>query len=67
MKSEKYKAIYHNDWLLNGKEQTREQWQKYANKIAQEETKKTNFAWHGVVAFIEHRNAFRISIGGQTV
>jgi hypothetical protein len=65
MKSEQYKAIYHNDWLLSGKEQTREQWQKYANKIAQEETKKTNFAWHGVVAFIEHRNAFRISIGGQ--
>jgi len=62
----KYKAIYHNDWLLDGKEQTREYWQKYADKIAQEETKKTRFAWNGVVAFIEHRNAFRISIGGQT-
>jgi len=63
--NKKYKAIYHNDWLLDGKQQTRQYWQRYANKMAKKETGQTKFMWHGIVAFIEDRNAYRVSLAGQ--
>jgi hypothetical protein len=40
-------------------------WLQYANRKAAEMSKNQKFTWHGVVAWIAPRGAFRISFAGQ--
>lgn len=42
---------------------TRKGWELYARREAAK--KKPKGLWHGCVAWIEHRQAYRISYGGQ--
>ena len=44
---------------------TRQQWQRWADKEARKSTKKATA--YGLVAWIDHRQAYRISFAGQPV
>lgn len=46
-------------------ERTREGWERYAKRLAKQAHKRDGIPWEPVVAWIEHRNAYRISLGYQ--
>jgi hypothetical protein len=40
-------------------------WRRWAAKLATEATRRDGCTWAAVVAWIEHRNAYRITLAGQ--
>lgn len=44
---------------------TREEWERYAKRLAKQAHRRDGIPWTPVVAWIEHRNAYRISLAYQ--
>jgi len=69
MNNQKFAAVVGCDYIRNSDHQivkrTEQGWIRYAKQCAAKYSKRDRFAWHGVVAWIEWRDCYRVNFAGQ--
>jgi len=67
----KFKALCGADYIRdrnwNPILKTKKGWELYSSREAKRKSKAENFAWTGVLFFVEQRNAYRINYGSMSI